>query len=264
MGSNSTLSTPSSFHPRRAIRSAGGRDVDGVPEAVDRLLTDVVKRLRAANADVLVEFRQSYIGPMMRKYGNMFRSGDVPGDFHGNRLNTLDIRLISLGTPAHSDMVMWHASDSVESAAMQLWHTLFSVPQVSMLLDRLPRSHLDMVRHYISFWRRHADVLLDGDLIPLEPGFLYPAAIAANANKLIAAWYGSSAVSIPSASQEDMVLVNGTLSDCVVLDLGESAGRRRAVVRDCTGKLVRDETVQLRAGLHRIEIPPAGAAEMRG
>jgi alpha-galactosidase len=254
------------FEPSPETRDTlgGGRDIDSVPEAVDRLLTDVMARLRAANPEVLVEFRQSYIGPMMRKYGNMFRSGDVPGDFHGNRLNTLDIRLISGDTPAHSDMVMWHASDSVESAAMQLWHTLFSVPQVSVLLDRLPPSHVDMVRHYISFWRRHADVLLDGELVPMEPGLLYPAVVAADTRKLVAAWYGSAVIPIPSATQKEIVFVNGTLGDSVVCELGKSIGRRKVTVRDCTGKVVSEEARQFRAGLHRMEIPPAGTAEMIG
>ncbi|QTH40015.1 hypothetical protein J4772_20555 [Cohnella sp. LGH] len=53
-----------------------GRDYDSVSEAVDRLLSDVMERMRAVKPDVMIEFRQKYIVPLMRKYGNMFRVAD--------------------------------------------------------------------------------------------------------------------------------------------------------------------------------------------
>jgi len=240
-----------------------GRDIDSVQLGVDRLLTDTMKRLRALNSQVLIEFRQSYIGPLMRKYGNMFRSGDVPNDYHGNRINTLDIRLISGNTPAHSDMVMWHPNDSVESAAMQLVHTLFSVPQVSVLLDRYPQSHVEMVRRYLSFWRENRDVLLEGHLEPAEPGMLYPAAIARNREKMIAACFGTSVVSIPHEVPGYLAVVNGTLGERVILELGKDAGTRKVTVTDCRGKRVSSRAVRLGAKVHALGIPPAGIAELQ-
>jgi alpha-galactosidase len=215
-----------------------GRDIDSVQLAVDKLLTDTMARLRAMNPEILIEFRQSYIGPLMRKYGNMFRSGDVPNDYHGNRINTLDIRLISGKTPAHSDMVMWHPQDAVESAAMQLIHTLFSVPQVSILLDRYPKDHIDMVRRYLSFWRSNRDVLLDGRLELFHPEMLYPSALAHNSDKMVAACFDPNVISIPHDIPPYLALVNGTFSDHVILDLAKNAGSRRLVVTDCTGKRV--------------------------
>ena len=41
-------------------------------------------RLTKIKTDVLIEFRQSYIGPLMRKYGNLFRAGDCPGSCPGS------------------------------------------------------------------------------------------------------------------------------------------------------------------------------------
>ena len=248
--------------PETRDTAGGGRDIDSVPEAVDRLLTDVMTRLRAMNPEVLVEFRQSYVGPLMRKYGNMFRSGDVPGDYHGNRRNTLDIRLISGNTPAHSDMVMWGPDDCAEGAAMQLIHTLFAVPQVSVLLDRIPPAQVEMIRRYLSFWREHRDVLLDGELAPLEPGSLYAAVVARNEHKLIAVAYADTVVPIGAPAPERLIVVNGTLSGRVVLDVAKSAGRRKVVARSCTGDIVREEAGRFGAGLHALRIPPGGAVEI--
>jgi len=122
----------------------GGRDYDSVPEAADRLLSDVIARLRKVKPDVMVEFRQSYVGPLMRKYGNMFRAGDCPYDGLSNRVRTVDVRLLCGDTAAHSDMLMWRGDDPVESAALQFADILFSVPQVSVLIDKLPPDHIEM------------------------------------------------------------------------------------------------------------------------
>jgi alpha-galactosidase len=250
------------FELSREMRDSlgNGRDIDSVPAAVDALLTDTMKRLRAINPDVLVEFRQSYIGPLMRKYGNMFRAGDVPGDYHGNRVKTIDVRLLSGSTPAHSDMVMWNAGDSVESAAMQLVHTLFAVPQVSVLLDAVPKEHVEMLRFYLAFWRLHRDVLLDGALEPDDPGMLYPSVSARTSTKLLAALYGGGCLSLRAPLPGTIILVNGTFSRKLAFDLAENAGKRNVTITSCTGSVLHRETLKLPAGLHSIDVPPAGVA----
>lgn len=60
------------------LTAENGRDHASVNEATDRLMTDIMARLRERNPEVLIEFRQPYIGPLMRKYGNMFRGVDAP------------------------------------------------------------------------------------------------------------------------------------------------------------------------------------------
>lgn len=84
-----------------------GRDYVSTAQAVDRLMTDIISRLKALKPDIGIEFRQSYIGPLMRKYGNMFRAADCANDTVINKLRTIDIRLLSGNSPAHSDMLTW-------------------------------------------------------------------------------------------------------------------------------------------------------------
>ncbi len=62
------------------LTASAGRDYACVYEAVDVLLTGVMEQLRALKPDVLIEFRQRYAGPVMRKFGNMFRAFDCPND----------------------------------------------------------------------------------------------------------------------------------------------------------------------------------------
>ncbi len=248
--------------PDRVDDLGGGRDYDSVPEAVDRLLSDVIDRLRAIKPDVMIEFRQSYVGPLMRKYGNMFRAGDCPNDALSNRVRTLDIRLLCGNTACHSDMLMWHPDDPVESAALQLVNVLFSVPQVSVLLDRLPPHHQEMVRFWLGFWRRNRDVLLDGELMPYSPEMLYPVVVASTPGKRVAAVYADAVARIGDRVPPELYIVNGTLGDRVVIDAEEELGFRLMEVYNCRGQVVQAAPTKIPAAVHAIRIPPAGVARL--
>lgn len=240
----------------------GGRDYDSVPEAVDRLLSDVIDRLRKIKPDVMIEFRQGYIGPLMRRYGNMFRAGDCPNDSLSNRVRTMDIRLLCGNTACHSDMLMWHPDEPVESAAMQIVNILFSVPQISVLLDKLPPEHHEMTRFWLAFWRDNRDVLLDGELLPQSPELLYPAITATSAGKRVIAVYGDTVGQVGDRVPPELYVINGTLKDRVVIEAGEDLGFRFMEVRDCRGRAVQSAPTQLSAGVHAIHIPPAGVARL--
>lgn len=239
-----------------------GRDYESVPEAADRLLTDVIARLRALKPDVMIEFRQSYTGPAMRKYGNIFRVGDEPNNAAGNRVGAMLLRQLAGNTAVHSDMVMWHYEDTVESAAMQLIHALFTVPQISVRLDEVPASHVAMIRRYLQFWRAHRDVLLDGTIHPLQPQHAYPAVVSETKAKVAAAAYANGFVPLPPIGKRTLLLANGTQDARVVIELPEAIGKRRVRVWSCTGELTLDESRELVAGVHSIPVPPAGTAEI--
>ena len=242
-----------------AGRTGGGRDYDSVSEAADRLLTDVMVRLRAIKPGVMIEFRQSYVGPLMRKYGNLFRAGDCPNDAITNRVRTLDIRLLSGQTPAHADMLMWNAQEPAEAAALQLLNVLFSVPQISVLLDQIPTEHWRMLAFWMSFWSEHRDALLDGRLEPLHPELLYPIVLASTDRKTVGAVYSENAL-IPMGrpGARDLFVVNGTRGGRIALEILEDLGDCRIQAFDCQGALVRDERRALSAGLHAFVVPPAG------
>ena len=250
-----------SFGPSEEI--GGGRDYDGVPEAVDRLLEDAIRRLRKIKPDVMVEFRQSYVGPLMRKYGNMFRAMDCPNDAVENRMHTLDISLLAGDTATHSDMLMWHPEDPVHSAALQLVNVLFSVPQISVLLDRIPPEHVEMLSFWLGFWREHRDVFLDGEIEPRNPEAIYPVVLSRTEEKLAAAAYGNAVVPLEGELPPTLLVVNGTLENRIVLGLACGAGTREMEVLDCQGHVTHTDSIRLESGLHQIDIPAAGVAVLR-
>ena len=239
-----------------------GRDIDSLAEAVDRLLTDVTAALRALKPDVLIEFRQRYIGPVMRKYGNMLRVGDVPNDFHGNRIGMVDVRLLAGKTAVHSDMLMWNYGDTVESAAMQLVHVLFSVPQISVRLAEIPEAHTNMLKFYLNFWREHRDVLLDGEFLPEEPGMLYPVVQAKNREKLVAACYSGRFVDIRGSVPDTVLVVNGTMNEELLINFQEDPGACTVTIWDCEGTELQSMEVDFYAEPYMIAVPPAGVLQL--
>jgi alpha-galactosidase len=81
------------------MTQAEGRDFASVNEAADRLMTDILARLREYKPEIMIEFRHRYIGPLMRKYGNMFQTSDCPNMAVVNRARTTDVRLLCGNTP---------------------------------------------------------------------------------------------------------------------------------------------------------------------
>ncbi len=245
-------------------RAVDGRDFGDVNEATVRLLTDAMHRLRARDPDVLVEFRQSYIGPLMRTFGNCFRANDCPYDAHTNRRAMMDVRLLCGATACHSDMLMWHPDEPVASAALQLVNVLFGVPQISVLLDRLPADHQAMVRFWLGWWLEHRAVLLDGALEPLYPQHLYPAIRASSATERVVAVYADGLAPLGPQPPRSCWIVNGTRRNRVILECERNAGRRQVTVKDCCGRMVSSGPHSFPAGVHAIAVPPAGLVELAG
>ncbi len=198
------------FRPdeKTVFEATGGRDYASLDEAVDRLMTDIMARLRAMDPDIMIEFRQPYIGPLMRKYGNMFRATDCPNMALVNRVRTTDLRLLSGDTAVHSDMFMWHNTDPVEVAALQISNILFSVPQLSVKLDEIPDDHKEMVKFWIGYWNENREVLLDGDFQPKNPSANYPIIMSSTPEKTVAVLYNDMVVPLPEDSYSRIDVVN--------------------------------------------------------
>jgi alpha-galactosidase len=238
-----------------------GKDYESIPAAVDRLLTDSIGRLRELNPSIMIEFRQMYIGPAMRKYGNMFRASDCPNDSIQNRVRTLDLRLICGNTAAHADMIMWHPEEPVESAALQLINCLFSVPQVSVLLDKLPSDHLKMLTYWLAFWKENRTLLLDGTIAPMNPELLYPLVRAIRKDRGIVVAYHEQIVPIDAAVPvSQWIVVNGRRQDGLYVEVTGEMGKANVTIRNCCGEITEERSVEWRSGIHQLAIPASGLA----
>jgi len=235
-----------------------GRDIRSLPEAVDRLMKEVVSRLRAIRPDVLIEFRQQYMGPAVRQYGNMIRATDCPADLAANRRRVADLRLTSGKTAVHSDMLVWSADETPENAARAVLSAIFGVVQYSMVLQSVPESHREMMRHWIAFSTKHRNALLKGGFRPHHPEMQYPWIESWDGSEHIVAAYAENLVLPVVAAGKDVYVLNASQEPSLVLDV---KGRAEAAeVFDTFGQSKGVRT--LAAGLNRIAVPVGGYAKV--
>jgi alpha-galactosidase len=135
---------------------------------------------------------------------------------------------------------------------------LFSVPQVSVRLQEIPRDHLAMVQFYTGYWRANRAVLLDGALEARAPAANYPVVIGRSGAKQIVGVYGDAVVRLDSRAADTIDVVNAKNSKTVVLAPAEDLGAYRATIRDCQGRRVGSEEVRLGKGVREFAVPVSG------
>ena len=235
-----------------------GRDYRSVPEAVNRLMKDVLAHLKRIKPDVLVEFRQAYMGPAILQYGNMMRAADCPADPCANRKRICDLRLTSGKTAVHSDMLVWSRDETPEGAALPILKALFSTIQYSMVLSSLPPSHAEVVRHWISFSREHREALLKGAFRPHHPENGYTWIEGESAKERVVAIYSPDVIVPLGEIGKDTYIVNATGGAALAIEVSGAVEVGRYGV--CGN---REGTYSLSAGIHRVPIPPSGYALAR-
>ncbi len=232
------------------------RDTESLEEGVDRLLADVSAALRAIKPDILIEFRQTYFGPAVRKYGNMFRVADCPDDPILNRVHGVDLRFLLGKVPVHSDMLMWNLQDSPEAVAYQMITVLPTVPQISVLLDKIPERQRAALSFWLSFWQMHRDTLLAGDLQADHPEALYSQVRMTTEAERIVIAYTDPMVSLPESGS--LYVCNATGAKTVCLTTDRAPQTYHITVRDCMGSVVEERTVPLQRGGTLFSVPRCG------
>lgn len=226
------------------------RDFVSLEDGLDALMLGVKERLTAIKPDVLIEFRQSYVGPKIKQYGNMLRVVDCPCAAMTNRIGVIDLRLTSGKTAVHSDMTMWNLDDTVESAASQITAVLYGVPQISVRIDKLNDAHKKMLKFYLGFWREYRDILLDGEFKAYNPEVNYSQACASNETTEIVTAYSNPIITI---TKKTCIAVNATGASSLILKGG--AGKAFTVL-NCMGEKIAEGVLE--HSLEEICVPNSG------
>ncbi len=226
------------------------RDYLSLEDGLHALLGEVKAALTKINPDILIEFRQSYVGPSIRKYGNMLRVGDCPCDILKNRLNVVDLRFTSGKTAVHSDMLMWNIDDTPENAALQFTSVLYGVPQISVRIDELPESHLKMLKYYIDFWCNNKEVLLDGKLTARNPESNYSIVKASLGEKEI---FTSYTYPIIDVNVKETIAVNASMYEFLII---KNAKGKKYKTTDCMGNVLGNGIIK--SDLEEISVSVAG------
>ena len=226
------------------------RDFVSVEEAVECLLQTVTNELKRLKPDILIEFRQNYVGPSVRKYGNMLRVTDCPNDALRNRTDIINLRLTSGDTAVHSDMLMWNKDDAVEHAALQIASSIFSVPQISVMLDEISEEHRKMLKFYLAFWHEYRDVLMQGYFVAKNPESNYSQASSAYHGRKVYTVFTDTVVDDLSSEN---AIINASANGSIIVK--NAMGKRYHTV-DCMG--YKQSSGIIENGVFEITVPLAG------
>jgi len=240
----------------RSLEYDEKRDHQSLEEAVDLLMTEVYDDLRAVCPEIMIEFRQTYIGPAIRKFGNMLRVNDCPGDAIVNRQNVINLRLTSGKTAVHSDPLMWHPDEPAEKAALQIVNALYSVPQISVKQAKLSAEHRKMLEFYLRFWRENRHILLDGKILAANPESSYSLVCAEKDGEAVFTSYTDRV--IPCANYRRTVAVNASRFGSLILK--DADGGEYEVV-DCMGEKLANGFVS--GNLFEVEVPISGMVTVK-
>ena len=210
-------------------------DFVSVEDATEQLLEDISAALRKIDPDILIEFRQPYYGPVVSKYGNMMRVWDCPLDGCTNKNQSINLRLVLDKCAVHSDMIYWSSEDTPESVALQLWGTVFSVPQISSRFSDITPAQTAVLKNYLDFWIAHRDTLTEGRISAklCENGYGYA---EAEADGETVAILSSSPVAHLS-KKKNTFLINLTDSNSLIIK-NMTGAEMRLRIFDCMGKEV--------------------------
>lgn len=239
------------FHSVGETPFREGMDFYGLDEAIEALCREIYTRLLEINRDILIEYRQKYIGVAARQYCNMIRVLDCPGSALLNRVGTLDLRLTSGETSVHSDMLIWNNGENVDDAALQLTAILFAVPQISVRSESLTLNRRKMLRFYMDFWKKNKDILLCPTMIIRNPIGNYASATAIKDNHAITVVYAEYIVPVGEYREHTIINGSGIRGFCV-----ECLDQVAYDVFDCTGKRI--SAGELAFGVSRIAVPSGG------
>jgi len=249
-------------YPETVLTKEDGRDFANVNEAVDKLLSDVMTSLKAIKPDIGIEFRQQYIGPALRKFGNMFRAFDCPNDPVSNRIRITDVKLLCGETAVHSDMLTWHANEKVELAAIQLLNSFFGVLQMSVLLNQLSDEHFKMVEFYTNYWKSNADVFMNGTFVAHNPLANYPYLSTSKNDKTIYGLYEDVVLPVDLNNASIDILNSKTKQQVVINAQGEEANWQIDLF-DCMGNKTKQDTLKISAGIHTFETSISGLIQLK-
>ena len=132
-------------------------------------------------------------------------------------------------------MIYWSREDTPESVALQLWGTVFSVPQISSRFFDITPAQTAVLKNYLDFWIAHRDTLTEGRISAklCENGYGYT---EAEADGETVAILSSSPVAHLS-KKKNTFLINLTDSNSLIIK-NMTGAEMRLRIFDCMGKEV--------------------------
>ena len=232
-------------------------DIPTLNEAIDTLLAEITRELRAINPDVLIEFRQCYVGPAMLKCCTQMRVQDCPGSLAEMRYGIANLRLTCGPNAVHSDPIQWARDATAEQVAESVLASIFGIGQYSVQLTAAPAGQLAVLKHWVAFTRAHAAALYRGDFRVQGLSSDAPVLVGETAEERVVGAYKPGFVADCGAPDRRVFVLNCTGTPRVAVRFAAAA---KGVVYGPDG--ARRGDVEIPAGLAEIQVPRGGFVEL--
>lgn len=235
-------------------------DIRDVQDALECMMTELYEKLRGYNQDILIEFRQKYIGPYIRKFGNILRVDDCPMSYLANKVGIADLRILSGDTAVHSDMVMWNPDETIEEISVALLHCFFGCLQLSILLNECSEDVIKVIRHYMCLAEEYFKVRLEGSFLAESPENLYPVLCGEKENEAAVGVYEENKVIKLKSNWKKILLLNATHSKEMFIETEQDCVMH-FIIRDCKGEIF-DNYVKQINGVIKFFVPIGGSVSL--
>jgi len=213
-------------------------------EGVEKILQEIKERLsNLGNNTSLIEFRQRYATPIMRRYSTAFRALDAPLDFDTNRRRIINLRSFTGRFPVYSDPIYWHKGEFLSNIALHFISCIFSVPMLSVDLLEISEDEKKIISFWTNFSRENREILLLGKLIPIFAGGDFSGVCSIHNRRRILAFYNNNSYYIEkellSKNLKELFILNGSNREGINLYGEELTGNWLIEVKDLKGYTVK-------------------------
>jgi hypothetical protein len=139
------------------------------------LTQDTIKQtVLSAVENSTIELRFPVANLNNKPFANIWQSIDSPGDFDTMRLCSLMMRPFSRGVVMGTDEMYWPAdADPATVSKFTATTVLSGVPAIGANFELAPRSHSNIVRAWLQFYKAYQSDLTEGDFLPFGD-FAFP------------------------------------------------------------------------------------------
>lgn len=186
-------------------------------EGIEEVLSSIKSLGKSVKKYLILEFRQMYASPQMKRFATAFRAADTPFDFDQNRRRILVLRSFSGKLPVYSDPIVWRKGEKPYNISRHFISAIFGVPMVSVDLLNLSEVEERVMRFWLRFYRENRDVLNFGKLYPDFSSGECTSAYAVKDEKAVVALYSVPYFDLDRIDTKEIYILNGSNRDDVTL-----------------------------------------------
>lgn len=175
-------------------------------------------------------------------------------------------RTLKLSVPAIDIHYKWNSKIHLLKALNLDWfnnlhivNILFSVPQISLLIDTLPKHHYNMLKFYCDLWNKYRDAFINGTFAPLNPFNRYNVLSGVYDDTFVCSYHSNEVINLDTL-HETMVFVNGSSSLDLHLNIKDncSSVNKHISIYSCEGEILFSDNVLLSNGYNHFTVPSCG------